>query len=833
MIAPLGQEYVTRGGPFGLALSASGNTAALANIGPWLASVTVLERGRGGLWESHHLSARTSGGPLDEFAPGDWRSVSMGVACAGDRGLYVSEGNSGRVAYFDAGGERRRLFDLNQGGYAASYSGDLAFDEARNILYVADQANGRVAAIDTRTRQIVASVKVGRLPFAMALSPDRQKLYVTNAGTLDYRAVPDVDPSNLAASGLAFPAFGFPSPEALRGGRRDTGRGPVAVPGVGDPNAREADSLAIVDVSNPSAPKLQAFVRTGKPIGDGIVGGSSPSGVLAVGDRVFVSNAANDSISVIDARTNAVESEIPIRIPGLEQFRGVLPLGMAYHEGSGWLLVAEAGINAVGVVDAAAGRVVGHLPAAWYPTRVAVDGDTVLVANLRGHGQGPSGPGMYTPSQLYQGTVSLFTLPKPDELAAHTATVMEANGFRPRAVPPQALPAGIRHVVLIVKESRSYDEILGDIEGAANGPAMGLAALAHLGENGAVDGRHVRISIRGANLTPNHHAIARQWAFSDNFYADADGSVDGHHWLTGVYPNGWTESSLLASYGGEKDFRLGPAPGRLAFAGTAASVQPEDETESGTIWDHLARHGVSFYNFGEGFELAGVAEGGGLAPTGARFVTNMPMPEALFGRTSRAYPGFNIHISDQYRASQLIREIDDQYVKGPAELPQFIYIHLPGDYMPPPRPEDGYPYDESFVVDNDYALGRIVEYLSHTKWWNETAIFVTEDDAEGGADHIDAHRTILLCAGPWVKPNYVSHVNTSFPGLLKTIFRLLGVPPLNLFDASAADLGDCFQNAALHSEPYRAIAPDKRIFDPASQRETTGGAQQNPSAFRR
>jgi len=832
IVAPLGQEYGTRGSPFGLAVSASGNTVATANIGPWLAAITILDRARNGQWESRNISAHTVGAPFEEFAPADWHSVSIGVACSGDRGVYVSEGESGRVSYFDGADERRRVFDLNQGGYADSYSGDLALDLSRNVLYVADQANARVAVFDTRTRQLTASVKVGPLPFAMTLSPDRQKLYITNAGTFQYRPLPDVDPSNLAASGLVFPAFGFPSAEAVSGARRKTGRGPIDVPGLGDPNAREADSLAVVDVSNPASPRVQAFVRTGKPIGGDVVGGSSPSGVLAAAGRVFVSNATDDSVAVIDAKTNAVISEIPIRISGLEGLRGVLPLGMAYVESSGWLLVAEAGINAVGVIDATHGRVLGHLPAAWYPTRVALDGDTVLVANTRGHGQGPSGPGMYLPGQLYQGTVSLFTLPKPDELAADTALVMQANGFIPGATAPPPLPAEIRHVVLIVKESRSYDEILGDILSASNGPAMGLPSLARLGEHGAVDGKHVRISIRDTNLTPNQHAMAREWAFSDNFYSDADGSVDGHHWLAGVYPNGWAESSLLSAYGGNKDFRLGAAPGRLAFAGTAASVQPEDEPEAGGIWEHFARHGISFYNFGEGFELAGVAEGSGLAPTGARFVTNMPMPEALYRSSSRQYPGFNIHISDQYRANQLIQELNEKYVKTGADLPQFIYIHLPGDFMPPARPEDGYPYEESFVVDNDYALGRIVEYFSHSKWWNQTALFVTEDDAEGGADHIDAHRTILLCAGPWIKHDYVSHENVSFPGLLKTIFRLLGAPPLNLFDAAAAGLEDCFARGAVSSEPFQAIKPDKRIFDPSLLRAPADSSQPKQGASR-
>ena len=191
------------------------------------------------------------------------------------------------------------------------------------------------------------------------------------------------------------------------------------------------------------------------------------------------------------------------------------------------------------------------------------------------------------------------------------------------------------------------------------------------------------------------------------------------------------------------------------------------------------------------------------------------MPEELYRNTSREYPGFNIHISDQSRASQLIREVDEKYVKGGVDLPQFLSIYLPGDYSGPPRPEEGYPYEESFVADNDYAVGRILEYLSGTKWWDSTAVFITEADANAGVDHVDAHRTILLCAGPWVKRNYVSHTNTSFPGLWKTIFGLLHVPSLNLFDAVAADLSDCFASRP-DKTPFHVVALDKRIFDPSA-----------------
>jgi YVTN family beta-propeller protein len=812
VIAPFGEEYASGPGAFGLAVSADGKIVVTSNTGPGRNSLTILEKTRTG-WDDRQLMARSER-DLDMDDPDDWKSVFMGLAFDRDHGIYAAEGNSGRVSLLAWDGSRRRSFNLNQAGFQDSYTGDMALDADRGILYVIDQANFRVAAIDLKTRQVAGSVKVGRLPFALALSPDRKRLYCTNLGMFQYQPIPGADPKNAKQTGLPFPAFGFPSAEAAAGAERPTERGKVKVPGLGDPNVREANSVAVVDVGDPAAMKVVTFVRTGLPFGGKIDGGSSPSGVTAAGDFVYVSNATDDSVTVIDARTNQVAAEIPIRIPGLEALRGVMPIGMAFHPDTGWLLVAEAGINAVGVIDTKERKVLGHIPVAWFPTRVALDGDTVFVTNARGHGVGPDW--RMSRNELRMGTISVFPLPAKADLAAHTARVLEADGFMPRPVADQPLPAGIKHVVLIVKENRTYDEVFGDMM-----QATGMPEIARLGSRGYVDGRRKRLSLKDVNVTPNHHAIARQWAFSDNFYADSDVSVDGHHWLVGSYPTVWTESSLLAAYSDQnKDFRLGDAPGRLIFAGSDSSVHPEEQLEGGTIWHHFARHGISFYNFGEGFELAGVDEGKDLEPTGARYLTNVPMPDPLYRNTSRQYPGFNMNIPDQYRADQFIQEVQEKF-GNTGDLPQFLFIHLPDDHMTKERPEDGYPYQESYVSDNDYALGRILEFLSHTKWWNQMAVFVTEDDAQGGVDHIDAQRTVLMAAGPWIKHGYVSHRNTSFPGLLKTIFRLLGLPPLNLYDAAATDLSDLFASKPDPS-PYKVLPEDERIFDPATARRGTG-----------
>jgi YVTN family beta-propeller protein len=783
LLTSTGQYFFTGPGTFGLALSPDGLTIASADGGPNSYSLTLLHSVEGS-WQRRQLKARQKNDPDDD--PDDWRSVFMGLAFDGENELYAAEGNSGRIRLVDTRtGRKLRSFDLNTGGFKDSYTGDLALDRRRGLLYVVDQANFRVVTIDVRKHKVLASVRVGRLPFAITLSPDSKRAYVTNIGMFEYKALPGADPKQPIETGLSFPAFGFPSAEARKGVKRETERGLIDVPGLGDPNVAESNSLCVLDVGNPEKPTVVKFIPTGLPFGKASLSGSSPSGVTATADKIFVSNTGNDSISVIDARALKVDGNIPIRIPGLERFRGVMPIGLALHQRNGWLLVAEAGINAIGVIDIPTGRVLGHIPAGWFPTRVLTERDIVYAANAKGFGTGPNaGVEKSFQADMRRGIISMFLLPKTAELDALTDHVYRNNGFTEPGKTAPPLPQQIENVVIIVKENRTYDDVFSD--GARYGSAV----------------------------TPNHHEMANRWAKSDNFYADSEVSVDGHHWLVGSYPNAWTESSLMAAYGGAKDFRMPTtAPGRLSYAGSNSSVHPEDQSEGGTLWHHLERNKISFRNFGEGYELAGIDEGEGLKPTGARILTNVPMPDPLYRNTSRNYAQFNMNIPDQHRANQLIGELS-----GFAKLPRLLFIHLPNDHSTKPRPADGYPTAASYIADNDIALGRIMEFFSKRPEWKHMTVFVTEDDAQGGVDRVDSHRTVLLIAGPYVKKGYVSHQNSSFPGLLKTAFRLLRIPPLNLYDAAAADLSDAFTDEPDFSG-YELKPVSKEIFDPAKARE--------------
>lgn len=829
MVEPLGRQFPTGSGAFGLAISPDGRFAVTADGGRRRFSLTILDM-NASPWALRQLKARRGKEPAEpENEDDDWRSIFMGLAFEDNTRLFAAEGNSGRVRHVQIPtGRLLGSFDLNQGGFADSYSGDIAHDAARQLLYVVDQANFRVAVFHSRTRKLLGNVRVGRLPFKLALSPDQRTLYVTNIGMFQYSPLPGSDAKRARETGIPFPAFGFPSPEAEKGTRVQTPHGAVDVPGLGDPNVPESNSLAVVDVRDPAQPALVKFVRTGKPFGPRSLGGSSPNGVVAGASAIYVSNGNQDSITVIDAATLAVRTEIELRIPKLEAYRGILPLGMALDPAGGRLYVAEAGINAVGVVDLGRDRLIGHLAVGWFPTTVVLDRGQVFVASAKGLGTGPNATrtaplAASFQAELSRGVLSVFTQPQPRTLPILTERVMALNGFLPAGDDPAPAPPEIKYVVMIVKENRTFDEVYGYL--GAGGNVRGAPELARFGNRAWLEQTPGSLRIRQTgkkfySVAPNHHALASRFALSDNFYADAEVSVDGHHWVVGSYPNAWVETTRLAAYGGQKDFRFPTtAPGRLSYPQSNSSLHPEDQLENGAIWHHFERHGVSFRNFGEGFELAGVDQSPGLKPTGSAYVTNVPMPEPLFRNTSRNYPGYNMNIPDQYRATQFINEMEQLYLKPGNEIPRFIYIHLPNDHLARPRPEDGYPFQASYMADNDYALGRIVEFLSKTPYWKNMAILITEDDAQGGVDHIDTHRTIFLAVSPYARRNYVSTVNTSFPGLLKTVFRLLNLPPLNLYDATAADLLDCFTAENPDFAPFEPILPDPEVLIPDNVRD--------------
>jgi DNA-binding beta-propeller fold protein YncE len=300
VLRPLGDQIEVGPGPFGLAISDRG-AVATANIGFDRFGVTLLDRDKSG-WRKRDIWARTPHSTLPEQADPDWKGVFYGIAFADHRSIWICEGDSGRIRMLDAdSGETRKVVDLNKGERKNSFTTDLAWDSARKLLFVLDQANFRLAVMDGRRGRLLGSVQVGRMPFAVALSPDGMTAYVTNAGVFRYQPLPGVSAETAIRTGLPFPAFGFPSADSVSGAKRMTAAGEINVPGVGDPNVRESNSVCVIDAKDPAKMQVIAWIRTGQPFGTTIAGGSAPAAVVATADRVFVSNAHDDSITVIDA----------------------------------------------------------------------------------------------------------------------------------------------------------------------------------------------------------------------------------------------------------------------------------------------------------------------------------------------------------------------------------------------------------------------------------------------------------------------------------------------------------------------------------------------------
>nr|HMS70843.1 hypothetical protein [Saprospiraceae bacterium] len=242
------------------------------------------------------------------------------------------------------------------------------------------------------------------------------------------------------------------------------------------------------------------------------------------------------------------------------------------------------------------------------------------------------------------------------------------------------------------------------------------------------------------------------------------------------------------------------------------SMDPEDYAEIGGLWEALERKGLEFYNFGEANETAHVRETWSDTATGAAHGVMVPMQKALYPRTSTNYAGYNMNIPDQFRMNQFEDEFTKMWIKGDEVMPSLIAVQIPNDHTASPRPEDGYFSSASYVADNDLAVGRILHFLSRTKYWQNMLVIITEDDPQGGVDHIDAHRSILMMAGPYVKKGYISHTHANFGSILKVIYNILGAPYVNQYDVTASLLQDFFTPTPDYT-PYTVEPHDPRVFN--------------------
>jgi YVTN family beta-propeller protein len=819
-LQPVGRHIPVAKWPHGMAMSPDGETLFIASSG----AGQFLTGWRGAAPVVLQIQPPTKG-------PKGRRLSSGAVDFSPDgRSLYWSSGEGGSVHVFDVGtkepvGEIPVNAEVAGVKYSDSFIVDVKASSDGRHVYGADVTNFRVVVLDSLQRRVVGSVQVGRYPYALSLVGDR--LYVANIGLFEYKPVPPPDDKRFDSRGLTTPPFGYPSRDA-RDGVYFEGR---QIPGLGEPNVPESFSVWGLDIRVPEHPVILTRLKTGLLVGapsdnGKTVGGSAPNFLAAGGGALFVSNGNNDMIERIDPQRQAIVAKNRIvPSPLVAKLRGVGPAGMVISPDGGRVYVAEMGINAIAVLDASNLKVLGHIPTAWYPYRLALspDGRQLACISFRGFGNGPNA-GDPKPEGAFlgmRGVLSVLDVPSDAELGELTSRVLAYNGIVDREADRAALSSPvipsrpgrisdqIKYVVFITKENHTYDAVFDRVPGARHDPTLLRWGL-HQNVSGAG-----QPTLQDVGIMVNHNALARQFTVSDNFYMEPEASGVGHRWLVGVQPNNLMQMTYTVGWSFKKD---STAPGRRYSMGSNGSLLPEDYPEAGSMWEHLAAHKIRFRNYGEGFEFPGVEEEENEHPTGAREVVNAPMPKVLYDNTCFGYPIFNMNIPDQYRAHWFIQDIEQRYLHGSMRFPQFLNIALCNDHGADPKPEKGYPYVASWMADNDLALGRIVDFLSHTKYWRKMAIFVTQDDSGGEPDHVDAQRSVLMVISPWAKRGYVSHRHTTIVSMHRTLYQIFGLRPLNMFDALANDFSDCFTTQPDY-RPYRCMPVDPRIFDPEKAKD--------------
>ena len=540
---------------------------------------------------------------------------------------------------------------------------------------------------------------------------------------------------------------------------------------------------------------------------------------------VAMSNGASadsDGIAAVDLKTGVLLRSYGVTL-SKDSGAGAVPIGIALSPDGSHLYAASASLNAVAVFktkqDAQTSdssvieAPIGFIPTEWYPSALALAGNDLLIATAKGEGTGPNNmkatlqTGKHPSAHPYiatlvAGSIQRLSLAEIDRnLPAYTRQVEDNNLVH--ADPGKIEFAGgtnpIHHVIYILKENRTYDQILGDLPAGDGDPSL---------------------TMYGAEITPNEHKLALQFGVLDNFYDSGEVSANGHLWSDASAASDYIEKVWPILYRGSKraeDFGNNLEQG----------IPMMDDPGTGFLWDNLARHKFSYRIYGEMMALtwcksekvnspqegtpsplsaacpsAEIRKGdplpanvgnprGGPSPwpwTVPRLKNVRPTKEAQRDHFDGLYPDFAVDYPDQLRADEFLREFDE-FVKARGtvkELPQFILLYLPDDHTGGTRP--GKPTPQASVADNDLAVGRVVDAVSHSAYWDDTAIFVIEDDAQNGADHVDAHRSIALEISkysPRSEKPYVDHNFYTTVNMVHTMETLIGLPPMNLFDAHA------------------------------------------------
>ncbi|HSU56422.1 MAG TPA: bifunctional YncE family protein/alkaline phosphatase family protein [Candidatus Dormibacteraeota bacterium] len=660
------------------------------------------------------------------------KEVFNGLAFAPDgKHFYVSGGDSGLLyvfRYSNGKADLEKTIRLSAGNSEEPvFLTGLAVHPDSGTLYVCNEANNEIWALKPSLK-FDRAIPVGEHPHSCVLGADGRHLYVSDWGSR---------------------------------------------------------SVSVVDI------KTQTRIRE-------IAVGIRPNDmVLAPDGRLFVACAGDNTVHVIPtARLEKLGPEASVARRLWEGTREILstslypsspegstPCGLAVSPDGKTLFVANADQNCVMVADISgalmedAARhderisiVNGFIPAGWYPTGVAVSPDNkfLLVGNGKGLASQPSWPpktrsatagyrhiGWDPPARLFQGSISFIARPDNTQMAAYTEQVRRNSSYRPENLTQNPLPGSsvipshvgdpcpIKHVLFIIKENRTYDQVFGDMTDASGKPIG----------NGAPN-----LAIYGEKVTPNHHGLAREFVLFDNLFSNSEVSVDGHSWCDAALATDFNQRSWIMSYS-----RHGRIPGNTEMEVPA----------SGYLWDLCRRNGVSFKNYGEG----------------ARRVPSINRGNWSGGRDTERVEHW---VCDLHQAEQT------------GDLPRFTIMSLGEDHTQGTRP--GAPTPDACVGNNDLALGKLVEAASHSRFWNQMAIFVIEDDTQNGPDHVDAHRTMGLVVSPFCKRHFVDSTLYTTASMLRSMELILGLPPLTQYDAGATPMVNCFQSTAAPST-WAAIPP--------------------------
>ncbi|MDB5231103.1 MAG: beta-propeller fold lactonase family protein [Chitinophagaceae bacterium] len=627
----------------------------------------------------------------------------------------------------------------------------IAKEGQDNYLYVVLNGNNQLTKIRMKDKKAIWTVATGMAPFGISIVS--QKAYVTNwAG--------EVPVGNNETAGIPY-AKVYIDPRT---------------------GATSSGTVSVFDINS------------GNKITD-INVGLHPNAIIKSPDNnfLFVTNGNSDNVSVINSVIDKVVETISVSAEqGGTNYIGHSPNAMAIDKTGTTLYVSNGMDNAVAVIKLSntsshsSGRtsdILGFIPTEAYPAGLVLTNTELYVANLEGEGARAATKNNFSIHQQ-EAAVSLIPLPDANTLKAYTDRVNNSNlvfrtklsqllprpGVAPKPVPERiGEPSVFKHVVYIIKENKTYDQVLGDMP---EGNGMKL------------------LCIFGNDVTPNQHKLAKDFLLLDNFYASGKSSAEGHSWSTAAIVTDYVEKNVRAW------FRSYPHVLADALV----------YNKEGFLWNNALDHGKSVKIYGEACEpqFKSSLDWTGIyqsyvqnKPFEFKNTTTISRVRPIMSETYPCYDGQKIN--DQIRADVFVKELND-YEKMPGDqLPQLMILALPADHTAGTR--EGYPTPRAMVADNDLALGKIIEALTKSRFWESTVVFVTEDDSQSGWDHISAYRTTGFVISPYSQLQRTVHTNYNQTCIVRTIEQILGIPPMNIMDATALPMFDCF-SATPAKTPY-------------------------------